>query len=123
MTFFLAYLRRCDYIYFVSCRPPKLFARAKEVTVRPQPILLKRFPAYCAQMLDTPTRLGSEYQLLATLSADISASSSCLNGQMPENRRKNRYINILPCKYTEKFVCALSRAWGQEGVYVEEQNV
>ncbi|XP_021940595.1 receptor-type tyrosine-protein phosphatase H-like isoform X2 [Zootermopsis nevadensis] len=76
--------------------PPKFFARAKQVTVRPQPILLKKFPAYCAQMLDTPTRIGSEYQLLATLSVDISASSSCLNGQIPENRRKNRYINILP---------------------------
>lgn len=47
-------------------------------------------------MLDTPTRLGSEYQLLATLSADISEANSFANGQLPENRRKNRYINILP---------------------------
>jgi protein tyrosine phosphatase len=76
--------------------PPKLFRKARESTVRPQPILLKKFPEYCAQMLDTPTRLGSEYQLLATLSADISEANSCVNGQLPENRRKNRYINILP---------------------------
>jgi hypothetical protein len=52
-------------------------------------------------MLETPTRLGSEYQLLATLSVDISTSSSCVIAQMPENKWKNRYINILPCKYAE----------------------
>ncbi|PNF39793.1 hypothetical protein B7P43_G03502 [Cryptotermes secundus] len=76
--------------------PPKLFARAKQATVRPQPVLVKKFPEYCVQMLEMPTRLGSEYQLLATLSVDISASSSCVNGQMPENKWKNRYVNILP---------------------------
>jgi len=91
------------------CRPPKLFRKAKEATVRPQPVLLKKFPEYCAQMLDTPTRLGSEYQLLATLSADISDANSCVNGQLPENRRKNRYINILPCKYVEKLGWVLFR--------------
>jgi hypothetical protein len=78
-----------------------LFTKAKQATVRPQPVLLKKFPEYCTQMLDTPTRLGSEYQLLATLSADISEANSFANGQLPENRRKNRYINILPCKYAE----------------------
>jgi hypothetical protein len=74
-------------------------------------------------MLDTPTRLGSEYQLLATLSADISVANSSVNGQIPENRRKNRYINILPCKCDEGLVYALFIAWGQEVVYLREQNV
>jgi hypothetical protein len=60
-------------------------------------------------MLDTPTRLGSEYQLLATLSADISEAKSFDNGQLPENRRKNRYINILPCKYAENLGWVLFR--------------
>ena len=86
-----------------------MFKKDKHTTVRPQPVLLKKFPEYCAQMMDTPTRLGSEYQLLATLSADISEKNSCDNGQLPENRRKNRYINILPCKYAENFGWVLFR--------------
>jgi hypothetical protein len=60
-------------------------------------------------MLETPTRLGNEFQLLATLSADISEANSFVNGQLPENRRKNRYVNILPCKYAENLGWVLFR--------------
>jgi hypothetical protein len=111
---FLGFLRLIDHTFFILCRPPKLFTRTKQATVRPQPVLLKKFPEYCAQMLETPTRLRSEYQLLATLSADISEANSCVNGQLPENRRKNRYINILPCKYAENLGWVLFRACRQE---------
>jgi hypothetical protein len=70
---------------------------------------VKKFPEYSAQMLETPTRLGNEFQLLATLSADISESNSFVDGQHPENRRKNRYVNILPCKYAENLGWVLFR--------------
>ncbi|PSN57248.1 hypothetical protein C0J52_02540 [Blattella germanica] len=76
--------------------PPKLLSGVPQVTVRPQPILLKKFPAYCAQLLDTPNRLKNEFQLLATLSADLVAVNTVRFGEQPENRRKNRYCNILP---------------------------
>jgi hypothetical protein len=74
-------------------------------------------------MLDTPTRLGSEYQLLATLSADISEANTCVNGQLPENRRKNRYINILPCKYAVNVGWVLFTVCRQEGTEMKEQNM
>ncbi|XP_069678303.1 receptor-type tyrosine-protein phosphatase H-like isoform X4 [Periplaneta americana] len=76
--------------------PPKFFSGAKQTTVRPQPVLVRKFPEYCTRMLEIPTRLDNEYQLLKTLSVDIETSNTFDNGKLPANKRKNRYVNILP---------------------------
>ena len=61
------------------------------------PIPVKKFLTHCNMILASQDKLKEEFQLLTTLSADIKLTSEI--SLLPHNRKKNRYINILPCKY------------------------
>ncbi|KAK7871582.1 hypothetical protein R5R35_001777 [Gryllus longicercus] len=76
--------------------PQNLFSNGLTDPIRPQPVTLKKFPAHCSDMLNITSKLSHEYQLLATLSLDIYATESFVAGQLPDNKSKNRYVNILP---------------------------
>ena len=51
-----------------------------------------------------------EFQELKLLSESLKGlpNYSCLEGEKEVNRRKNRYKDILPCKYFSPIYCALS---------------
>ncbi|XP_063232738.1 phosphatidylinositol phosphatase PTPRQ-like [Bacillus rossius redtenbacheri] len=68
--------------------------RRKDVTHRE--ISLKDFRSYCDQLLSAPARVQSEYQLLVSLCADLSATTPSTVGHLPDNKKKNRYINVIP---------------------------
>lgn len=60
----------------------------------PPPIRVSKFIEHYDQMIENERRISSEFQLLNTLCADITSSTS--EASLPPNRRKNRYVNILP---------------------------
>lgn len=75
-----------------------LTGRTPTQQVHPRAVSLKRFPEYCSYLLDIPGRLSSEFQLLASLSVDIKNMNSFNAGLLPDNKLKNRYVNIIPCE-------------------------
>nr|CAD7425578.1 unnamed protein product [Timema monikensis] len=85
-------------VLYMHCKGILLWPPNKHLDpgVRPPPIPLKTFDGQCRQLLDTPSRLSNEYQLLATLCSDISTTQPSLVGQQIDNRKKNRYVNIIP---------------------------
>lgn len=62
----------------------------------PNPLTRRKFLSHCQQLLDNPSKLSNEFQLLHTLSIDLQmpSNAACLQA----NRKKNRYSDILPCE-------------------------
>ncbi|XP_049791152.1 phosphatidylinositol phosphatase PTPRQ-like isoform X3 [Schistocerca nitens] len=80
----------------ISCSLATILNNNDTRDVCPRPIPLKNFPKHCELLLDIPGRLSSEFQLLSTLCVDINDTNTFSVGRLPDNKRKNRYINILP---------------------------
>ncbi|XP_068083208.1 receptor-type tyrosine-protein phosphatase H [Anabrus simplex] len=76
--------------------PPKIPLLKRQMDAQPKPVSLTRFPAYSDYMLGVPARISNEYHMLQTFSKDIADTESCCAALQPENKRKNRYSNILP---------------------------
>lgn len=71
----------------------------------PTAILAERFHVHCDALERTitvvgDTRLNEEFQLLGTMSPSPPAAQPLAYSvaMITENRSKNRYVNILPCK-------------------------
>lgn len=60
------------------------------------PIPVKKFLTHCNNILNSNEKLKEEFQMLISLSEDIKLTSDI--ALLPHNRKKNRYVNILPCK-------------------------
>ncbi|XP_049836148.1 phosphatidylinositol phosphatase PTPRQ-like isoform X3 [Schistocerca gregaria] len=80
----------------ISCSLATILNNNDTRDVCPRPIPLKNFAKHCELLLDIPGRLSSEFQLLSTLCVDINDTNTFSVGRLPDNKRKNRYINILP---------------------------
>lgn len=76
--------------------PPKYLSSDTPDNIRPSYIALKKLPAHCDHMLEDPSKMHSEYELLKNMSDDIIYRESFIAAQMPDNKVKNRYTNILP---------------------------
>lgn len=64
----------------------------------PTPLTKKKFLAHCQQLAEHPGKLSNEYQLLQTLSMDLQMPTNA--GYLQANKKKNRYLDILPCTKT-----------------------
>lgn len=62
----------------------------------PSPIRIKKFAEHHVDITTHYNKLKAEYTLLSTKTSEIDFSTSV--GELPENKSKNRYTNIMPCK-------------------------
>jgi len=61
-----------------------------------RPIPVSLFPSHVAQLhVDSDIGFSKEYEAIQTLTQEI----PCTIALQPENKLKNRYLNVLPCKY------------------------
>lgn len=67
------------------------------ISPAPLPVPLKKFKTHYAKMIENSGKIKNEFQLLSTISSDVTLSTK--TAMLPINRKKNRYINILPCNY------------------------
>lgn len=58
----------------------------------------KKFISYCKHLENNPDILKQQYLMIKERSADFAMTLKTNFAKLPENRRKNRYTNISPCK-------------------------
>jgi len=64
------------------------------------PVSIEEFPKRLQQLLlDSGREMSAEFQSIQRISMELDRLYQQKVGQWPENRAKNRYVNILPCKY------------------------
>lgn len=61
------------------------------------PVSAEYFPVYYDSLIQNEERIKEEFVELGKKGADVALPT--VVGSMPENRWKNRYVNILPCVY------------------------
>lgn len=61
---------------------------------------INKFIEYCNYIEDNPNELNKQWQELEIKSEEMYSELSNYFSVLPENKRKNRFTNILPCKYT-----------------------
>lgn len=63
-------------------------------------ININKFIEYCNYIEDNPVELSKQWQELEIKSEEMYSDLTNYFSVLPENKRKNRFTNILPCKYT-----------------------
>lgn len=73
-----------------------------------QPVALKtsyppkKFGYYFKYLENNPDILKQQYAIIKERSAEFALTLKTNIAKLPENRRKNRYTNISPCKYKSR---------------------
>lgn len=68
----------------------------------PPPLHVKKFLQHCNTVLDSPGLMKQEFDLLISQSSKLIMPTTV--ALLPYNRKKNRYVNILPCKCLHSMV-------------------
>lgn len=67
----------------------------------PIPVSSKRFSRYYSDLKNNPEKLKEEFSLLNKRSSEMIRPS--YDGILPENKKKNRYTNVITCKEIKYF--------------------
>ncbi|GLV35403.1 Protein tyrosine phosphatase 52F [Carabus blaptoides fortunei] len=65
-----------------------------QISPTPPPVPIKKFDSHYRKMSENSGKIRSEFQLLSTISSDVTLSTK--TASLPDNKKKNRYVNILP---------------------------
>lgn len=80
--------------------PPVLLARKSSVKIDRSDgntsIPINKFVQYCKHLENNPEKFAEQYMLLTEKSKEIMSTHTTTFAELTENRRKNRYTNILP---------------------------
>lgn len=68
----------------------------KSIPLTPMPVSIKRFPNHYMALKNNNEKLKQEFILLGTMGNELTLPT--YDGLLPENKKKNRYTNIIPCK-------------------------
>ncbi|KAJ8967194.1 hypothetical protein NQ314_003024, partial [Rhamnusium bicolor] len=98
-----------------SLRIPPLFyprkSSLKSSNTANTAIPIYKFIQYCKTLENNPEKLTEQYTLLTEKTKEAVRMQTTVYAELTENRRKNRYTNILPCQMTDREKITQRKYW------------